>query len=271
MSVSRVVFGSLIAALILGVGSAGCTVSVKTKTRYTQAGVSKQAPAAWTGGPISINILGVGAAVNGGVTVTSDPSTSIISATARLAALADTQEDANASIADAQATFSVTTDGTGVTNIVCQHGGDHGSSSAGSSGCELVEISIPAGTAAQPLVDLKVLGGNGTMTLNLSNATIKNLGANEDASDIVASLPATQGGSISLVTQEGGDLTVTMPPTWAADHVTLQADTDKIQNAFTDLTLTEGQGSRGTAGTGLATLKLTSTSFAGSTGTITLH
>src|SRR5262249_5489883 len=149
-------------------------------------------------------------------------------------------------------------------------GQTHGTSDGGSSGCELMTITVPAGSQTQ-LLDLKVLGGNGTMTLNLGSAAIKNLAVNENASSIVATLPATLGGSISLATQEAVDTAVTMPSSWAADEVILQADTDKIVNSFTDAKNGAGAGGRGAHGTGLASLKITSTTFAGSTGTITLH
>ena len=76
---------------------------------------------------------------------------------------------------------------------------------------------------------------------------------------------------ILFVAEKADDITVTMPASWAADEVILQADADKIQNAFSDAKLGAGAGGRGEPGTGLASLKLTSKEFAGSTGTITLR
>jgi len=258
MMVSRVLFGVLALGVLASVS--GCTVqaSVKTKTRYVEPNVAKEDTADWGGGQISINIDGVGLAQNGGVTVTSDPNVTKVKAVARFLAMANDDDKASAdqSIVDAKNTFTISSSG-GTVTISCGHGGSHGSSNAGESGCERVDITIPAGSDAQPL-DLKVLGGNGGLDLNLSNATIKNLGGNSSNGAIKAQLPATKGGSISLVS-ELGDFNVTMSPTtWAADEVIVQGE-GKL-DIPSDVKNGAGAGGRGTAGTGLASLKLTAKS-----------
>jgi hypothetical protein len=264
--VSSLVFGTVALATV---AIAGCKVEVTTKTRFTETNVVREATTDWGGGLINIRIEGVGAAVNGGVRVTSDPNITKVKATARMLAMAysDEKPSADLSIAEAKNTFTVTSDGTGV-NVTCDHGGSHGSSEAGMSGCELVEILVPAGDATEPL-DLKVLSGNGTMTLQLANATIKTVGANSNGGAIDASLPATQGGSIALVAEKADNISVDLPDSFAADEVILQADADKVDlGPFTDI---QTPGGRGQQGSGLASLKLTSKDFAGSTGKITLR
>ena len=253
MTVSRVAFGSLIVATVLS--AMGCRVEVETKTRYVEDNVSREDTADWTGQPIKIQIEGVGISKNGGVEVVAVPGATKVAANARMLAMAFSEEKANAdqSIIDAKATFQITNTPSGIT-IFCGHGQTHGSSTAGESGCELVKITIPAGDAQQPL-SLEVLGGNGPMTLSLADASIKNLGVNNQ-----------------------DDITARMPSTWAADSIILQADEGSITNNVGGLTLTratdgtnQSTGTFGTAGTGLASLKVTSKEFAGSTGSITLQ
>jgi hypothetical protein len=271
MSVLRVARRSALAFTVSGVvclaGIAGCQVSVKTKTRYTETNVTKEDTATWNGEAININIQGVGVAVNGGVNVVVDPSATKVKATANFLATSFQKSDADLSLGEAKNTFNVATSN-GTTTVECGHGSTHGDSNGGESGCELVTITIPPGSAQQPL-KLQVLGGNGTMTLTLKGAVVENVGANNKG-DINAELPSTKGGNISLVCEQADDITATMPTDWAADQVVLNADQDKIANT-TDAKVGAGAGGRGVAGTGLKALTLTSKSFAGSTGHITLR
>ena len=267
--VSSIVLGTIVTALF--VGTSGCRVSVETKSRYTEPNVAKEDSADWAGEPIDVNIQGVGVSVNGGVTVTADPSAKRVRATARMLAMAFEGEKSNAdlSLTEAKATFTVSRSGSGV-SVACGHGGSHGSSTAGESGCELVEIVVPAGTAAQPL-SLTVRSGSGTLTLALSGATINTISANSNGGLTTADLPATKGGSISLVS-ESDDIEARLPSNFAADEVILQADAGSINlGPFSDIKNGAGLGGRGTKGMGLASLKLTAKEFAGSTGTITLR
>jgi hypothetical protein len=273
MNPSRVVFGTIVCALF-ATAVAGCQVqaSVKTKTRYVEPNITQTDTADWTGQPINIRIEGVGVSVNGGVRVVADASVTKVTATARFLAMAFEDEKSNAdqSIVEAKATFQITNTPSGIT-VSCGHGGAHGSSNAGESGCELAEIRVPAGTAQQKL-NITVAGGNGDVDVNLGSATITNVGVNNNGSGATtASIPSTVGANVSLVSNKSGDITVTLPSNWAADKVTLQADADKITNAFADLTTYDGTTGRGAQGTGLADLKVTSKEFAGSTGNIALR
>lgn len=268
---SSAVVGTVTAAILACVSGCQVEASIKTKSRFVEPNVVKAVDAKdLKGGTIEIKLEGVGLSINGGVTVKADPSASTVTATARMLAMAylDDKASADQSISDAKETFTISSDSAGV-HVTCGHGAKHGSSEAGESGCELVEITIPAGDTTNPLT-LKVLSGNGLQTLQLSQAVISNVGSNSGSGNISATLPSTVGASVSLVS-ESGNITATMPSDWAADEVILQADADKIQNAFADAKLGVGAGGRGAAGTGLKSLKLTAKEFAGSTGTITLQ
>lgn len=227
---------------------------------------------AWTGQKIRLEIEGTGVAVNGGVRVVASPTATTVSATARMLGFAfpEDKSAAEQSIFDAKSTFTITSDASTIT-VRCGNGQSHASSNAGDSGCELAEITIPAGTAAQPL-DLTVLIGNGDLNLDLGSAVITNVGANNNGSgDTIARLPATDGASISINNTKATDITATMPSGFSADEILLQADADKIVNNVSGALIGAGAGGVGTDGAGLVSLKLTSQPFAGSTGTITLN
>ena len=266
---------SLVVAVVgLGIAASvtGCQAeaSIKTKTRYTTT-VAKEDSAAWKGQAILIDVAGVGIAVNGGVSVTADPNATKVTATARLLAQAFSEEKSNAdlSLEEVKNSFILTSDGDAIP-LVCGHGGTHGSSKSGESGCEKVDIVVPPGSAQMPL-DLKVLSGNGEVTLQLANATLKSLGTNAHGTT-KADVPATQGATISMVAPEADDFTIGLPVNFAADEIILQADEDKISlGPFADAKIGEGAGGRGEPGAGLRLLKITSEKFAGSTGQITLR
>lgn len=270
--VSSLVFGTVVASIVACVSGCQVQASIKTKTRFVEQNIVKEDTADWDGGPISIKIEGVGVSLNGGVSVVADPNATKVKATARFLALAFEDEKANAdlSIVEAKNTFTLTNNGASGISVACGHGGSHGSSNAGESGCEKVDIVVPTGTDAQKL-NIKVLSGSGTLTLQLSAAIASNIEANAAGADTNADLPATQGATISLVS-ESSDIAAKLPANFAADEIILQADADKlVLGPFTDIKNGAGLGGRGTAGTGLASLKLTAKSFAGSTGTITLQ
>jgi len=248
--------------------TAGCRVTVETKNRFVEENVVAD-KADWQGETIEVKIDGVAISLNGGVDVEAVQGGTTVEASARMLAMAFAAEKSNAdqSIIEAKATFKITKNGNTIT-VNCNHGGKHGSSESGESGCEKVVVKVPAGSDTQKL-RLSVLSGNGAMNLRLSGATIENLGTNAGG-DTDAILPGSVGGNISLVAEKSDDIVAHLPETFAADEIVLQADAGKIFNDFADAQITSGAGGRGTKGTGLAALKLTSKTFAGSTGTVRL-
>jgi hypothetical protein len=271
MTVSRVLVG-LVALVVTAASGCTASITVKTKTRFQEPNISKTDTADWDGKqPIKISSQGVGTSINGGVFVTADPNATKVSAVARFLAMANDDDKASAdqSILDAKGTYTIDSSPGGIT-VSCGHGQTHGSSNSGESGCERLDVTIPAGAVGKPLV-LTVLSGNGELDLELANATIQNVGSNASSGNTTAKLPDTKGANVSLVSVQAGDIDVTMnPASWAADEVNAQADADKLSLPG-DVKNGAGAGGRGTAGTGLASLKLTSQSFAGSTGKITIH
>lgn len=270
---STVLLGSMVAAI--AVLNAACTVqasaSAKTKNRFVEDGVTVTADADWAGEPIKINADGVGIAVNGGldVVVSSDPHAKI-TATARMLAMADAEDKASAdqSILDAKGTFTITKSGDGWV-VACSHGGSHGTSDSGSSGCEKLTVTIPAGMDTMP-IDLTALSGNGDVNVDVSSATLKNLGVNGKGT-ITVRAPNTKGADVSVVAEQADDINCLLPKDFAADEVIIQTEAANIVNNFSDLKLdSTGKGTRGQAGTGLASVKLTSKEFAGTTGKITI-
>jgi hypothetical protein len=269
---SSLVFGTVVAGVVASI--AGCQVeaSVKSETRFTETNVVREDTAEWTGGPIDIKIEGVGLSRDGGVTVRSDPNVTKVKATARMLAMAPLEDkpDADLSLEEAKETFTLSNSG-GALTVRCAHGKTHGSSSAGKSGCEFVDIVVPAGTADKPL-DIKVLSGSGTLKIQLANAVIKKVASNSSGGVTEADLPDTKGGVISLVS-ESSDIELKLPSDFAADEVILEADADKIDlGPFADIKNGVGAGGRGQAGSGLSQLSLRAKAYAGSsTGTITLR
>lgn len=276
---SRVAKAVLLGGLVLGIvaSASGCTVqaSVKTKTRFTE---PNQAPSAepteeWAGEKIIVNAQGVGVAVNGGLEVRVDPTAKRVTATADMVALANDDDEASAklSIVDAKSTFKITKEGD-VWNVVCGHGGSHGSSNSGESGCNKVTVTIPAGDSTNKIA-LDALSGNGSVNIDISATTLESLGVNGKG-DITVRAPTTQGASISVVAEQADDVNLLLPASFAADEVYFVADADKIVNNVADLQLTDAEGgkkgSRGTPGEGAKAVKLTSKPFAGSSGQVIL-
>lgn len=274
---STIFLGSMVAAIVAL--NAGCTVqaSVKTKTRFEEPGVTAQSTTTdeWKGEAIKIQADGVGVAVNGGLTVRVDANAKTISATAKMVALAEAEDKSSAdqSIIDAKATFKISKDGSGWL-VTCGHGGTHGTSNAGESGCNDVTVTIPAGDATNG-IQLEALSGNGSVNIDLSSvANLKRAGVNGKG-DITFRGPsassATKGAVVSVVAEQADDISLLVSGDFSADEIILQAAADKITSAFSDVTLdSSGKGKRGNAGEGYASLKATSKEFAGDTGAVSL-
>jgi hypothetical protein len=253
-----------------GPSSAEPGAAPSVKARFIEDNVVREDGAEWNGQPIDIQIEGVGLAQNGGVRITAAATTTRVRATGRLLAIASADEPANAdaSLTEAKDTFGVTNSPEKIA-VVCGHGGTHGSSRAAESGCELVEIAVPAGSAERPL-SITLSSGNGEVAIELAPATLANLAVSAGGGGITAAIPGTKGGNVALVAERSGDVTVTLPPSWAADEIVVEADADRIENAFSDAKIGAGAGGRGARGAGLASLRLTSRPFAGASGIVRL-
>jgi hypothetical protein len=234
----------------------GCSVAVtaKTQTRYTKDIAAQSTKADWNGtGTITIDDATLDVLVNGGVTVTGDPNATKVTVTGRAVAYADSTDEASAdlTIADVLSTFVINEATDGSITVTCGHGSAHGSSSSNHSGCEALNITVPAGTEAKPL-PLVVKVGSGDVSVT---GTVGSLNINDNGSgDITASHTPTKGSTIQAV--GSFDISLALPSTFAADSITLTADsaTDIDTTAFPDVMSGKG---RGTAGTGAASIALT--------------
>ena len=145
-------------------------------------------------------------------------------------------------------------------------------SNSGESGCNNITITIPAGDSTNALA-VDVFSGNGPVNVDVSAATLANLGVNGKG-DITVRAPTTQGANISVVAEQADDVNVLIPANGAADEIYLVADPDKIVSNVNGLTLADAEGGKkgalGTAGEGAKSVKLTSKPFAGSSGTVTI-
>jgi hypothetical protein len=238
------------------------------RARFVEDSVGKAADADWLGEKIAIELDGAGTNPAGGIEIIIDPATTRVSAVARLLAIADAEDKANAdrSIEAAKATFNVTTTG-GTTTVTCRHGQDFGSSAAKDSGCETLSVFVPGGTAAQP-VALGARAGQGRILVTATGATIRELELRAAAGAIEATVPTSAGAKIAAIAEGGGDVTVRVPADFAADIVTLSAAPGKIDtSAFPDVQSGRGRGPQGLGARGI---ELTSKEVGGTTGKVTL-
>lgn len=237
--------------------TAACSVSVsaKTQTKFTYPDETRTDTAVWSGQAIKISNDGVNPNVNGDLQVVSD-GTNTVSATGGIVAYADDTDKASAdqTAAEAIQSFTLTNDGSTIT-IHCGHGGSHGSSDSGKSGCLHLTVHLPTGTSAQPL-DVTVESGIGPV--DITGPIVGSLNVNSTGvGDVNASLTPSVGSNNQIV----GDtaVTVALPADFAADLVQLDSAADPKaidSSAFPDVV--NGQG-RGQKGTGAASIKVGST------------
>ncbi|AKV02051.1 hypothetical protein AKJ09_08714 [Labilithrix luteola] len=225
MRSSSVVFFGVLGLVALSACSVSTTdnsITFKTKREYVDSSQpAKSSTSEWNGQAITINNDGVNPLVgNGGVEIYPDPSATKVTAQAIFAGRGDVEADAQESIRDALATFQVTESNGNIT-VTCKHGGDHGSSPGGQSGCKLLKVTIPAGTAAVP-VKLTVGDGNGGIRFN-GAVTVSSLIVDENGSgDVSVKVNPVKGASV-VVTGEDA-VSVAVPSTFSAESVILTVD-----------------------------------------------
>ncbi len=249
---------TLVLPLVLGLSLVtGCSVAVtaKTQTRYTRDITSQSTKADWTGQTITVDDATLDVLINGGITVRGDPAATKVTVTGRAVAYADATDQASAdlTINDVLATL-VIAEAADTIAITCGHGTAHGTSTSNHSGCEALQITVPAGSAAKPL-PLVVKAGQGDVTVTGTVGWL-DMNNNDSLGTLSASHTPVKGAAISL--KGGGDVSLAVPKDFAADLITLTADkpTDVDTSAFSDVSTGKG---RGVAGTGAGSLVLAST------------
>jgi len=251
---------------VLAVASlAACSVSttansitLKTQKQFRDETQPAKSVPYKAGDAISINNDGIPAAIgDAGVDITVDPSATQVTVQPIFAAFADDdahEQDAKASIQDAIPTFSLTGGNGTPINAVCHHGGDHGTSGGNKSGCILFKVTVPAGTATEPL-DLTVGDGNGGIRFN-GTVLAKALTVQENGTgDLVVNVNPQKGSTVKITGDF--DVTVGLPAGFSADSITFSGPNDAADidtSAFQGL---QSGKAYGQAGTGAASISIT--------------
>jgi len=157
---------------LLLVSASGCRIEAHSQTQFENASQpAKESVRAWAGEPITIDNGGINpAGGTTGVEVKVSSTATKITAEATFAAHADDdkESDAKLSIEEAIKTLVIEESANGFT-VRCGHGGAHGSSSVAGSGCKILRVTIPAGSAQQPHT-LTVGNGAGSIRVGLADA-----------------------------------------------------------------------------------------------------
>ena len=191
----------------------------------------------WAGQPISITNDGVNPlSGSGGVEVTTSATATKITVSAVFAAHADDDKkaDADATIKDALGTLVIEESANGI-NVKCGHGNAHGTSNVAGSGCKIIRVTIPAGSAAQPL-DLTVGAGNGDIFVGQSGGTPtvkKLLVDNNGLGDVRVQTNVVPDATLSITGERA--VVVSLPAAFSAKAVTLTVDETDPAKAFARL------------------------------------
>lgn len=234
------------------------TITGKSKTRFVSADkpVREQA---YTGQPVEVLNDGVNPGTGAGIVIVGSPGATKVVATATIVSWADGSEEENAKSAqrDVVASFTIAEVG-GKIVVRCGHAKqDYGTANVGSSGCEGLTVTVPAGDAAKPVA---VVAKNGNSDIQVSGITGSLTAEAQGAGDVEASVTPAKGSVISVAAEF--DATLKLPATFAADRITLQANDAKDidTSAFPGVKSGEGFGA---AGEGAASITVRSVGLIG--------
>jgi len=214
--------------------------SIDARSRFVEDGVIRQTDDDWDGQSIEIDNLGV--TPTGGLQIIGG--TSKVGATGRMLAIADTEDkpSADAAINAAKSTFTVVTTGT-VTAARCGHGAMVGSVAQADSGCDALDVTLPLGTDAKPLM-LTARSGTGLVVISLAGAMVGSLDLQASHGAIDVKVATRPGAVITLVSLTGDEVLLHLPADFSADTMVLEAPSiDTV--AFPDLVLGKGRGEAG--------------------------
>lgn len=210
--------------------ASACRLEAHTQTAYEDSTQpAKTATRDWNGEAITIQNDGINPLNGtGGVEVKVDSTATRISVAATFSALADSDKKSEADLAirDAIGTMVIEESANGF-NIRCGHGQAHGTAGVAGSGCKILRVTIPAGTAAKPH-DLTVSNGNGSIRVGLADAgnaapyVRKLLIDNNGLSEVNARLQPVAGADLTITGES--DVHVALPATFSSQKVTLTVD-----------------------------------------------
>lgn len=139
----------------------------------------------------------------------------------------DKKEDADASIRDAIQTM-VINETAGGFDVRCGHGSAHGTSSVAGSGCKVLRVTIPSGSATRPL-NMTVGNGNGSIRIGLANAgdvPLLNtpLVDNNGLGEVDVRANPVRGSRFTITGER--EVRVALPSAFSAQKVTLTVEED---------------------------------------------
>jgi hypothetical protein len=217
----------------------GNSVTLKTVPEFVdKSQPAKTSTADWNGEEISITNAGVNPLTgDGGIAITVDPNATKITASADFAGRADTESEAQLSIKDAIGTFTLTEGGKFAVN--CGHGQDHGTSKTAASGCKLLKVTIPAGTAQKP-IKLTVSSGQGGVRFS-GAVTASSVAVSENGlGDIDIKVTPVAGAAIRA--KGDNKVSVALPADFSAQTVTLTVNESDAAAAAKRIITTDFQG-----------------------------
>jgi hypothetical protein len=242
-----------------------CSVSVKSQTKYTASGPSTAASMGTYAGDI-IRIFNQ----NGDVIVQGDPNATNVTVSTVPFAFADNQDDGSAAIADVETTIKIDQSQPGTISVNCSVAvQNHGSAANGTTGCGGFTVTVPAGTLQAP-IPITAHAQNGSLTvsgLTMSDSQVGQM--HSDVGDVQVSVngsvkaDAANGtvtaavvpnkGSTVEASSGNGDVTLSLPRSFACDSLSLQASgpdaTVNVASGFTNAFMATST-SVGTPGTG---------------------
>jgi hypothetical protein len=248
-------------------GDGGTCVTAKTQPETDGSLTSKTSMRAWKADDV-IEIQNG----NGAVIVHGDPNATTISVSMTPFAHSDSGGDADskASIADAIASLTIDETNPNKFYVHCDRGGTHGTSQAANSGCKNLTVTIPAGSATAGLTLLaNTNAGDVTapdaltakagqyliFTTGAGSVSVSNVSggvkAHTEVGDATANCTPAVGGTVE-VSSGNGDVTLSLPANFAADHVTLKGDPINVTGFGSDFT--KASTTRGAAGTGASSV-----------------
>lgn len=217
--------------------------SIEARSRFVEDGVTKATDADWDGQ--SIDVENAGVTRTGGLQLLAS-ATPRVSATARMLAIADTEDkpSADQAIITAKETFQVLTNGT-VTTARCGHGMRVASAASEDSGCDALDVSLPLGTDGKPLT-VTARSAIGLVVASFADALLAGLALEGSQGAMDVKVPSRAGAVITVVSKTGDAVMLNLPADFAADVVVLEAPPEQIDtSAFPDLVNGKGRGEAG--------------------------
>jgi hypothetical protein len=229
---------------VLGVALVGCPgESIDARGRFVEDGVIRDALVDWAGEAITIDNAGV--TPQGGLSITASTDQKRAHAVGRLLALADTVDKPSADLAitDVADGFVIAPEA-GASAVRCGHGSTHGSAAGQDSGCDALDVSLPAGAPAMPLA-VTARSGSGSVVVDLGATTLGTLDVRGSHGRLQVTAPTTPGASITIVAETGDDVLLRLAADFSADLITLDTTGVVETSAFPDVQPGKGRGAAG--------------------------